>query len=281
MPFLPTRDSMRDPASTLAPPAPKPPVKPASWIRVFLIGAVGLCASAALAYFVLLTGALTPWLAAPFLCGLIPAILLSGVGRPLAPALIVCIAAAPTIGFAMVVDIPAFGRLVDLTGQSAAPDDLNIGAYLAADWRPHAEYRSETKMHQRRGPGGTMTVAPLTPPGWTPEQPVPIWLVGVAFPSGKIGPWHPAHWTIPGAYPRLAGALLESEAPFAARQAAAAHGLVNAADPIFVVHAEDAADAMRSQTLSLARILGAALVLWALATIAAVRLPRSRAARAR
>jgi hypothetical protein len=67
-------------ASPLAPPALKSPVKPASWIKVFLIGAVGICAGGALAYFVLLTGALTPWLAAPFLCGLAPAIFLSGVG---------------------------------------------------------------------------------------------------------------------------------------------------------------------------------------------------------
>jgi hypothetical protein len=123
-----------------------------------------------------------------------------------------------------------------------------------------------------------MTVEPLTPPGWTRDQPVKVWLVGVALASGKIGPWHPAHWATPGEYPRLAGAFLEADAPDAARKSAAAHGLANAEEPVFVVHADNAGEAMRSQAILLAKILATVLLVWTLATLALFRRLRSRGA---
>jgi hypothetical protein len=270
MALLPSRQSLTGPlASPLAPSALNLAERArASWTLVFLVGAAGICANAALGYFILLTGALTPWIVAPFLGGLVPAIVLSRIRSPVAPALILFIAAFPALGFAFTTHVAAFGRIVDLERVPDVPADLNVGGYAAPGWRLQSDDRGETHIHARNGPGGTLTVAPLTPPGWSPDQPVKLWLVGVAFASGKIGPWHPAHWATSGEYPRLAGALLEADAPDAVRNAAAAHGLTAAAEPVFVVRADNAAEAMSDQALLLGKVLAAVLVLWAIVTFA-------------
>lgn len=266
MRFLPSREDIaRDaPRSRLA---SRPP---ASFAIVFAIGLIAILLDALATLALVMSDALTPWIAAPFLGGILPAaILAKRCNAATFPILLLCAVTAGSVG--MWTDIAPFGRIVDLSSSADAPVDFDVAGYVAPGWRIDKAHAAESRLTERRGKiVGTRTVAPLVGAGWTPKDPISVWIVGYAYLSGKIGPRHPVHWAEPGEYPRLIGADLDA-ARRAAAAAAASQGLFNAPELAIVMYADDVRGAMFAQAVKLAEILAGVLALWLLAAFFASR----------
>jgi hypothetical protein len=269
MRFLPSREDF---ALDAAPPLreARPAPAPASFPTVFIIGLIAILANALLALALAVWGALSPWIVLPFLGGLVPAALLARrCNAATLPILLLCAAAAGCVG--LWTDIAPFGRIVDLSDATQAPAAFDVAGYVAPGWRIETAHAAESPLTGRRGKRiGTRTIAPLVGPAWTPKDPVYVWIAGYSYPSNKIGPRHPAHWSQPGEYPRLVG-MDSDEAQDAAFAAAKAQGLVSAPNAVIVMYADDVRAAMFAQAVKLAEILGALLALWLLVAFLACR----------
>lgn len=225
-------------------------------------------ANAALVLALVMRDELTPWIVVPFLGGLVPARIFSKICKTAAaPILVLCALTAGAVGI-WTDAIPA-GRIVNLSGLSAAPTDFDVAGYAAPGWHIEMTRAAESRITGRRGRTvGTRTVAPLVGPTWSPKDRISVWVAGYAYPSHTIGPYHPAHWTQPGEYQRLVGADF-GQARDAADRAAAAQGLINTADPILVMRVDDVRQAMFATAAKLMEILTTLLALWLLAAFAA------------
>jgi hypothetical protein len=269
MRLLPSRDDLV--GGVASPISTRPPLPaPASFPIVFLIGATAITANALLVLALVVQDELTPWIVIPFLGGLVPARTFSkNCKAAAAPILVLCALTAGAVGI-WTAAVP-IGHIVNLSGLSTAPANLDVAGYVAPGWRIETIRGVENRLTARRGKTvGTRTVAPLVGPTWSPKDPISIWVAGYAYHSNKIGPYHPAHWTQPGEYQRLVGADL-GQARDAADRAAAAQGLINAANPILVMRVDDAHQAMLEAATKLMGILAASLALWLLAAFAACR----------
>jgi hypothetical protein len=235
-----------------------------------LIGATAIIANAVLVLALVVQDELTPWIVIPFLGGLVPARIFSKNCRTAAvPILMLCALTAGAVG--IWTDALPIGRIVNLSGLSAAPADFDVAGYAAPEWHIETTRGAESRLTGRRGRTvGTRTIAPLVGPTWSPKDPISVWVAGYAYPSNKIGPYHPAHWTQPGEYQRLVGADF-GQARDASDRAAAAQGLVNATNPILVMRVDDARQAMIEAATKLTEIIATLLALWLIAAFAACR----------
>lgn len=182
------------------------------------------------------------------------------------------------MGIAWQTQIAPIGGIVALTDAEGVPAGREIAGYAAPGWRIDLTHKAESRIVVRHGSAGVRTLAPLVGPEWKGKSPIEIWVVGYAYNSGKIGPYHPVHWSEPGEFVRVVGSDLR-EAQGAALDAAEAQGLKTIAAPIVVVRADNAFEAQRAQANKLIAILAAILALWLLASYAAVRLEARRAKR--
>jgi hypothetical protein len=251
--------------------------KPTSWPFVFAIGAATILAGAWLGLSIAVSGNIGFWVAVPFLAGLAPAAIFSR-RCPAAAVAILFIAAFPTMAILWQLHVAPFGEIITLTGVGQIAPDRGAAGYGAPGWRIDAAHEAESEIRIRRGSVGVRMVAPLTAPSWTPDVPIVIWVVGYSYKSGKIGPTHPAHWSEPGEYARVVGSDL-LQAQDAALHAAAAQGLSSVAEPIIVVHVDDASEAERAQQNELIAIVVAVLILWLVVSFATARFEIRRAAR--
>jgi hypothetical protein len=275
MRWLPSRDDL---AGGVAPSvsARLPLPAPASFPTVFLIGATAIVADALVVLALVVQDELTPWIVIPFLGGLVPARVLSKNCKAAAvPILVLCALTAGAVG--IWTDALPIGHIVNLSGLSTAPANLDVAGYVAPGWRIETTRGAESRLTGRRGRTvGTRTVAPLVGPTWSPKDPISVWVAGYAYPSNKVGPYHPAHWTRPGEYQRLVGADL-GQAKDASDRAAVAQDLVNAANPVVVMRVDDAHQAMIEAATKFMATLAVLLALWLVAAFAACRHERRRA----
>ena len=258
------------------PPGPAKAFKPASWRFVLAIGAATILASAWLALSIVVSGDIGFSIAVPFLAGLAPAAIFSR-RCPAAAVAILFIAAFPTMAILWRVHVAPFGEIIALTAGGDIAPNRGAAGYSAPGWRIDAAHEAQSEIRIRRGSVGVRMVAPLTAPGWTPDIPIVIWVAGYSYKSGKIGPTHPAHWSEPGEYARVVGSDLR-QAQDAAQHAAAAQGLSAVAEPIIVVHVDDASVAERAQRNELIAIVVAVLILWLVVSFATARFEIRRAA---
>lgn len=109
---------------------------------------------------------------------------------------------------AFVIDVPLWGRVVDLRQVNAVPIATGIAGYVAPGWHIDTSRASQERLTASRGSRGYgfRRIAPLVGKGWTPEHPVGIWVSGETRDSGRVLPWHPQFWSEPGGeFVRLVG----------------------------------------------------------------------------
>jgi hypothetical protein len=167
---------------------------------------------------------------------------------------------------AFVVDVPFFGAVRDLRAGEPVVANLTVAGYAAPAWHVDQTRSRDERLSGGRGNQsyGTRRTAPLVPDGWTPAQPVDIWIAGETRDSGRVLPSHPKFWDETGGeYVRLVGKDL-SGAKLQVGRTAEANGLRTAEDPVVVMRFPSVNSAIARQIRSL---IGAAcypLSAWAL-----------------
>ena len=167
---------------------------------------------------------------------------------------------------AFVVDVPFFGGVRELRAGEPVVANLSVAGYAAPTWHIDTTRSRDERLSGGRGNKsyGTRRIAPLVPQGWTPAQPVEVWIAGEMRDSGRLLPSHPKFWDEAGGeYVRLIGKDL-SGATLQAGRTAEAHGLRTAEDPVVVMRVPSVNSAIARQIRTL---IGAAcypLGAWAL-----------------
>jgi hypothetical protein len=167
---------------------------------------------------------------------------------------------------AFVVDVPFFGEVRELRASEPAVTGMTVAGYTAPGWSIDRTRARDERLSGGRGNEryGTRRIAPLVPQGWTPTQPVDVWVKGEIRDSGRVLPSHPKFWGEPGGeFVRLVGNDL-SGAQLQAGRTAAEHGLSTADEPVIVMRVESVETAIGQQMRAL---LGAArfpLLAWTL-----------------
>jgi hypothetical protein len=167
---------------------------------------------------------------------------------------------------AFVVDVPFFGAVRDLRAGEPVVANLTVAGYAAPTW-----YIDKTRSRDERLSGGrgnksygTRRIAPLVPQGWTPAQPVEIWVAGEMRDSGRVLPTHPKFWDEAGGeYVRLVGKD-SSGAKLQAGRTAEANGLRAAEEPVVVMRVASVNSAIARQIRTLIGAVCYPLGAWAL-----------------
>ena len=184
---------------------------------------------------------------------------------------------------AFVVDVPFFGAVPDLRAGEPVVANLTVAGYAAPAWHVDQTRSRDERLSGGRGNQsyGTRRIAPLVPDGWTPAQPVDIWIAGEMRDSGRVLPSHPKFWEEPdGEFVRLVGKDL-SGAQLQANRAAKKFGLLTAEEPLIVMRVDSVSEAVTNQYWALLRAAKFPLTAWMLliALAAAVLWWRERPAR--
>lgn len=156
---------------------------------------------------------------------------------------------------AFIVDVPFWGRIVDVRQVEPIPSDVSVAGYIAPGWRIDTSRALDERLSAGRGNKsyGTRRIAPLVDERWTPKAPVAIWVAGETRDSGRVLLSHPKFWTEPGGdYVRLVGKDL-SGAQLAAGRAAEKFGLIAAPEPLIVMRMPSFENARANQTGALLR----------------------------
>lgn len=178
---------------------------------------------------------------------------------------------------AFVVDVPFAGEVRNLPANEPIVANVTVAGYTAPAWHVDTTHARDERLSGGRGNRSyaTRRVAPLVPKGWTPAQPVDIWVAGEIRDSGRVLPSHPKFWEEAGGeYVRLVGKDL-SGARLQVGRAVAANSLRAAEQPIVVMRVQSVHAAIMRQVRALigaacyplgawTLMLGiaAALVLW-------------------
>ncbi|WP_457796227.1 hypothetical protein [Methylocystis sp. S23] len=203
------------------------------------------------------------WIAGLFLLGVPLGVLATRSARGLAfPAM--CLFALTGVAPVFFVHVPLHGDVVNLRRVDEIPAGSRIAGYVAPGWRIELDRATQERLTASRGKGyGYRRIAPLVGDGWTPAQPVEVWVMGETRDSGRVVPWHPKFWREPGGeYVRLVGADI-SGAQLQAQRAAAQFGLRTAEEALIVMRVDSIAAALKDQYLALARALAYPLGAWA------------------
>jgi hypothetical protein len=187
------------------------------------------------------------------------------------------------VGPAFVVDVPLFGRVVNLHLVDSIPSVATVAGYTAPGWRIDQSRASQERLSAGRGNKsyGDRRLAPLVGDGWTPAHPVEVWVVGETRDSGRVLPSHPKYWAeANGEFARLVGKDV-SGAQLQANRAAKKLGLLTAEEPLIVMRVDSVAGTVTNQYSALLKAARFPLVAWTLliGLAAAVLVWRARPAR--
>lgn len=172
--------------------------------------------------------------------------------------------ALTSVAPAFVVNVPLWGGVAELRQADAIP--AGAAGYVAPAWRIDTKSSTQERLSAGRGNRGYgfRHLAPLVSDGWTPKQPVAIWVAGETRDSGRVLAWHPKFWTEPGGeFVRLVGQQL-SGAQLGAGRAAEKFGLTTAEEPLVVMRVPSVAGAITDQYWVLARAARWPFGAWAL-----------------
>jgi hypothetical protein len=248
-------------------------------LRLLLTGYAAIVFQITLASLLITFAPPVPWLAAGFLMG-VP--LGAWITRPLRGLAFPAIGLMALTGIApaFVIDVPLWGRVVNLQDAHDVPMDAGISGYQAPGWRIDMERASDERLTVRRGRGyGTRRLAPLVRRDWTPDHPVDVWVSGETRDSGRTLPSHPQFWKEPGGeFIRLVGNDV-SMAQLAAGRAAQKFGLQTAPEPLVVTRVASVDRALADQHWALVRAMCFPLALWTLFIAIAAAVLKSRDAR--
>lgn len=226
--------------------------------RALLYGAAALLVQLALGIMLVLAGLAVPWLAFGLLSGLA---LGYWVARPWPGLRRWAITAMTLAGLTggMTVEVPPWGEAVELRGAGELPRGQEIAGYRLPDWRIRTDRAFDEPLTASKSTRirGHRRIAPLVPPGWTPEQPVTVWVVGETSITGRMVPNHPDFWRRPGEFVRVIGReAFVAEAT--ARRATPLLELRAAASPLIVRWVGSVEHAVATQR----RVLFGAVALW-------------------
>jgi hypothetical protein len=216
------------------------------------------------------------WIAGAFLLGVPLGILVTRPARALGfPA--ICVFALTAVTPSFIVDVPLWGRVVDLRQVDDIPADSGVAGYVAPGWRIDIERAMQERLTASRGKAyGFRRLAPLVGDGWTPAHPVEVWVMGETRDSGRVPPAHPKFWQEPGGeFVRLVGMTI-SGARLQALRAAEKAGLRTTPEPLIVMRRDTVAQALDHQYLFLAKALCWPLGFWAAIVGAAAAYCRMR-----
>ena len=205
-----------------------------------------------------------PWLAVGFLMGVPLGAWITRFLRSLTfPAM--ALLALTSIAPAFVIDVPLWGRVVNLNDVHDIPTDVGISGYVAPGWRIDVERASDERLTAGRGEAyGYRRLAPLVSDDWTPTRPVKVWVSGEIRDSGRILPSNPQFWKEAGGeFVRLVGND-SSVARLAAGRAAQKFGVHTAPDPLIVMRVPSVERALANQYWALARAICFPLAIWTL-----------------
>ena len=227
-------------------------------LHVFAAGCVAIVSQMALCALLIALAPSSGWIVAAVGLGFLLGVPL-GIGTMQAlPALtfpIIGLLALTGIAPAFVVDVPLWGRVVNLQQVSGIEAGSNIAGFVASGWRIDESAALEERISAGRGNKsyGSRRMAPLVDGGWTPERPVEIWVAGETRDSGRILPSHPKFWSEPnGEFVRLVGKDV-SGAQLAAGRAAQKFGLRTAEEPLIVMRVPSISAALANQYWALLR----------------------------
>jgi hypothetical protein len=255
-------------------------------LRVFAAGTIAIALQMMLGTVLLALAPEATWIvfgiAALFLFGVPLGI---AVARPM-PALTfpaMGLLALTGVGPAFVVDVPLFGRVVNLRLVDSIPAGASVAGYTAPGWRIDDGRALQERLSAGRGNKsyGDRRLAPLVGDGWTPVHPVEVWVAGEIRDSGRVLPSHPKFWAEPGGeFARLVGKDV-SGAQLQANRAAKKLGLLTAEEPLIVMRVPSVMDAIADQYWALLKAARFPLVAWTLliALAAAFLAWRARPAR--
>jgi hypothetical protein len=186
--------------------------------------------------------------------------------------------ALTSVAPAFVINVPLWGGVAELRQAEAIP--AGVAGYVAPGWRIDTDRSTRERLTAGRGNQGYghRHIAPLVADGWTPKQPVALWVAAETRDSGRVLLWHPKFWAEGGGeFVRLVGNQ-RSGAQLAAGRAAEKFGLTTDEAPLIVMRVPSVAGAIADQYWALARAARWPFGAWALliALAAAVIAWRSR-----
>ena len=233
-------------------------------LRLFLTGCAAIFFQIALGALLITFVPAVPWLGIAFLMGvplgkwitrLLPGLTIPAIG----------LLALTGIAPAFVIDVPLWGRVVNLQDVHDVPTAVGISGYVAPGWRIDVERASDERLTSGRGKAyGYRRLAPLVSHDWTPNHPVEVWVSGEIRDSGRILPSHPQFWKEAGGeFIRLVGNDV-SVAQLAAGRAAQKFGLHMALEPLIVMRVPSVEQALVNQYWALARTICFPLAIWTL-----------------
>ena len=233
-------------------------------LRLFLTGCAAIVFQIALGGLLITFAPPVPWLAVGFLMGVPLGAWITRFLRGLTlPA--IGLLALTSIAPAFVIDVPLWGRVVNLQDAHDIPTDVGVSGYVAPSWRIDVERASDERLTAGRGKAyGYRRLAPLVRDDWTPKHPVEVWVSGEIRDSGRILPSHPQFWKEAGGeFIRLVGNDV-SEAQLAAGRAAQKFGLHTALEPLIVMRVPSVEQVLVNQYWALARAICFPLAIWTL-----------------
>ena len=148
---------------------------------------------------------------------------------------------------AFIVDVPLWGGVAELRRADAIR--TSAAGYTAPGWRIDTDRTAQERLTAGRNNRGYgyRDLAPLVPDGWTPAQPVTVWVAAETRNSGRVLLWHPKFWAEPGGeFVRLVGQEI-SGAHLAAGRAAEKFKLTTPEEPLIVMRVPSVAQAITAQ----------------------------------
>jgi hypothetical protein len=231
--------------------------------RVFFLGAAVVLLQFALGAALMAYSGAPYWIAGLFLLGVPLGVFATrwapGLGFPA-----ICLFALTGVIPVFVVDVPLYGRVVEMRQSDDIPLDARVAGYAAPGWRIDDDRSTQERLTAGRGnrPYGLRRIAPLVRDGWTPADPVAVWVMGETRDSGRVLAWHPKFWRGPaGEYVRLVGRDV-SGAQLQALRTAQQFGLRTSEEPLVVMRVDSVAGVLRAQRIALIRALVYPLGLW-------------------
>jgi hypothetical protein len=238
-------------------------MSPPNLPRVFFLGTAAILFNFALGSALMSLSVMPYWIAGVFLLGVPLGIFVTRTARGLAfPAM--CLFALTGVTPVFVIDVPLYGRIVNLRQVDDIPADARVAGYTAPGWRIDVDRARQEPLTAKGGKAyGLRRIAPLVGDGWTPAHPVEVWVMGETRNSGRILPSHPKYWQAPGGeYARLVGQNI-SGAQLQAQRTAEQFSLKTSQEPLVVMRVDSVAATLKGQYLSLARALVFPLGAWA------------------
>jgi hypothetical protein len=232
-------------------------------LRLFLTGGAAIVFQIALGTLLIAFAPPVPWLAVGFLMG-VPLGIWTARSLPGLTFPAIGLLALTGIAPAFVIDVPLWGRVVNLQDVRDIPRDIGVSGYVAPGWHINVEQASDERLTAGRGEAyGYRRLAPLVSDDWTPKRPVEVWVSGEIRDSGRILPSHPQFWKEAGGeFVRLVGNDV-SVAQLAAGRAAQEFGLHTALEPLIVMRVPSVERALVNQYWALARTIRLPLAIWA------------------